>query len=256
MKKLLWTVAALAALSFAVVGCNQNTDDATKTDTSTGSTTTGSTTTGTDANKTDGTTTTTTTTTTPTETPAETPAETTKVASGIIIGDTVYAWKDLTIEGGYSNDSYAVETDSTLNADIARFEMGSYANWKIALTNTIDITDKKIVICAKALDGKRWNDAGTAKDKDSVYADTQGFKLAFQTDDTHCSETCQNDKNNAGWCSPFTSEYKEYTATDIWKQWSKDDSIEAADLTKIANILVQPQGTTGDVYIQYIKFVD
>ena len=54
MKKLLWTVAALAALSFAVVGCNQNTDDATKTDTSTSGTTTGSTTTGTDANKTDG----------------------------------------------------------------------------------------------------------------------------------------------------------------------------------------------------------
>ena len=33
MKKLLWTVAALAALSFAVVGCNQNTDDETKQET-------------------------------------------------------------------------------------------------------------------------------------------------------------------------------------------------------------------------------
>ena len=94
MKKLLWTVAALAALSFAVVGCNQNTDDATKTDTTTGSTTTGSTTTGTDANKTDGTTTTTTTptdttTTTTTTTPTDsttttTPAETTTTTKYLI----------------------------------------------------------------------------------------------------------------------------------------------------------------------------
>lgn len=137
-----------------------------------------------------------------------------------------------TVEKVYVDDTFFV----------AHLVAGSWMKGELTLPEPIDITGKKIKVTAK------------------VSADyVQGsslFKLTFVTDETHQSEITSNDKGNVGWCDPLTTEYAEYTGSDIWKGFSEDKPIQDADLTNITKIIINPQSGTGDIWIKNIEFVD
>ena len=158
--------------------------------------------------------------------------------AGIIIGDTVYKFADLEITENYTNPSLIKKnSDGTLTVTA-----GSWDQFNIPLPTAINISGKKIAITAKVA---------------SDYEQGTGlFKLIFAESDDKQSEITANKAadggNNEGWCDPLTTEFKTYTGPDVWAAYQK----EAADLTKIIKIIINPQSGEGDITIQSIEFVD
>ena len=159
--------------------------------------------------------------------------------AGIIIGDTVYKFADLEITEKYGNSSWIKKnSDGTLTVTA-----GSWDQFNIPLPTAINIAGKKVAITAKVASGYEQGD--------------NKFKLIFAENDDKQSEITANKAadggNNEGWCDPLTTEFETYTGSDIWTAYQKD---EAADLTNIAAIIIDPQSGEGDITIQSIEFVD
>lgn len=117
---------------------------------------------------------------------------------------------------------------------------GNYASWKVILPAAVDISGKKIKV--------------TLKFSSSYFTGDNTFKVAFLSDETHGSEF---DHNIAG-ITTFPTEYAdiELSLDKLVTVWSSDNSIEAADFTKIKQINIVPQTGNGDIYIKNIVFVD
>ncbi len=150
---------------------------------------------------------------------------------------TIFA--DATIVNGGYGTAEIIDEDG---CKVAHLVAGDWMKGIVTLPKPIDITGKKIKVTAKVSD-----------------AYTQGdslFKITFETDETHQSEITSNDKGNVGWCNLLTTEYAEYTGSDVWEGWSQDGSIKAADLTNITKIIINPQSGKGDIWIKNIEFVD
>ena len=158
--------------------------------------------------------------------------------AGIIIGDTVYKFADLEITENYGNSSLIKKnSDGTLTVTA-----GSWDQFNIPLPTAINISGKKIAITAKVA---------------SDYKQGTGlFKLIFAESDAKQTEITANKAaeggKNEGWCDPLTTEFETYIGSDIWTAWQK----EAADLTNITKIIINPQSGEGDITIQSIEFVD
>lgn len=193
MKKSLLVLAALAALSMAFVSCGGGGNSGSK--------------------------------------PVE-PKENT-VKTGIIFGDAVYKFADLTIADQYgSSGVITVNADGTLSV-----KAGSWDTFTVTLPAVLDLSNVKVAV--------------TAKIEASYTQGDNKFKIILAEDDNKQSEITSNDEGNIGWCDPLTTEFATYTATDSWAAWQK----EAADLTKISKIIINPQSASGVVTIQSIELI-
>lgn len=137
------------------------------------------------------------------------------------------------------NSSYGSEPEFIYDEDgkevLKIYANGNYASWKISLPASVDISTKKIKLTAKF-------------SKYSTGYNTN-FNIAFKSDDTHGSEFILQE---------FSSEYKDtvFSLDQLYTEWSSDNSIEAADFTKINQIVIKPQEGEGIVYIKNIEFID
>lgn len=155
------------------------------------------------------------------------------VKTGIIFGDAVYKFADLTIADAYgSSGVITVNADGTLSVTA-----GSWDTFTVTLPSTLDLSNVKVAVTAKVEAGYSQGD--------------NKFKIILAEDDNKQSEITSNDEGNSGWCDPLTTEFATYTATDSWAAWQK----EAADLTKISKIIINPQSASGVVTIQSIELI-
>lgn len=155
------------------------------------------------------------------------------VKTGIIFGENVYKFSDLTIADSYGTPNvFVANADGTLSVTA-----GSWNAFTVTLPAVLDLSNVKVAVTAKV---------------EASY--TQGdnkFKIILAEDDNKQSEITSNDEGNSGWCDPLTTEFATYTATDSWAAWQK----EAADLTKISKIIINPQSASGVITIQSIELI-
>lgn len=146
---------------------------------------------------------------------------------------TIFA--DSTIENGGYGTAEIIDEDSV---KVAHLVAGDWMKGILTLKEPINIEGKKIKVTAKV---------GADYEQGSSL-----FKLIFVTDETHQSEVTANDNNNIDWCK-FTTEYADYTASDIWVAYQIEN---IADLTNITKIIINPQSGKGDIWIKNIEFVE
>lgn len=155
------------------------------------------------------------------------------VKTGIIFGDAVYKFADLTIADAYGSAGViTVNADGTLSV-----KAGSWDSFTVTLPSTLDLSNVKVAVTAKV-------EAGYTQ------GDNQ-FKIILAEDDNKQSEITSNNEGNSGWCDPLTTEFATYTATDSWAAWQKEE----ADLTKISKIIINPQSASGVITIQSIELI-
>lgn len=155
------------------------------------------------------------------------------VKTGIIFGDAVYKFADLTIADAYgSSGVITVNADGTLSV-----KAGSWDSFTVTLPSTLDLSNVKVAVTAKV-------------EADYSQGDNK-FKIILAEDDNKQSEITSNEEGNSGWCDPLTTEFATYTATDSWAAWQKEE----ADLTKISKIIINPQSASGVITIQSIELI-
>lgn len=150
-----------------------------------------------------------------------------------------------TISGGYWSTAGGIDE----NAKAFYFNAGSWASYKMDLANPINCDKAKITI---EMYGEGLESDGT-----------NYFKIGLATTDTLQSEISTNEKkvfvDVSKLCEATVDEpYKvTFNTDDMWKGYSKDDSISPAYLPCITQIIVNPQDSCkGKLFIKSIKIVN
>lgn len=152
--------------------------------------------------------------------------------TGIFIGDTRYKFADLPITERYEDSSrIVINSDGTLTV-----RAGDWDQFYMLLPEAINISGKKIAVTAKVASG---------------YFPGL-FKLIFAENDDKQSEIAGYGEN-AGWCDPLTTEFETYIGSNPLIAYG---AVEAADLTNITKIIIDPQAGEGEITIQSIAFVE
>ncbi|MCR4954299.1 MAG: hypothetical protein K6A43_09515 [Treponema sp.] len=142
---------------------------------------------------------------------------------------------------GYGKDGEIIDVDELKTVHIIC--EGNYESWKITLPEAVDMSGKKIKTTIKFSEGYDTGD--------------NTFKIAFFSDDTHGSEIDTTSGGFTAFPTDYTACTSEKAAGDeISVVWTKDNSIEKADFTKIKEIRIVPQTGKGEVWIKNIEVVD
>ena len=155
--------------------------------------------------------------------------------TGIFIGGQRYRFADLPITADYGDSSrIVINSDGTLTVRAGGWEQ--FRQFHISLPKAINISGKKIAVTAKVANG---------------YLPGL-FKLIFAENDDKQSEIAGYGEN-AGWCDPLTTEFETYIGSNPLIAYG---AVEAADLTNITKIIIDPQAGEGEITIQSIAFVE
>lgn len=206
MKKSLLALAALAALSLVFVSCGGGEADPDKPESPVIEETTGG---------------------------EEQPAETVK--TGIILGETVYPFADLSIADAYNAENAVVKnSDGTLSVNA-----GSWNSFTINFSEPVDLSSfSKIIISAK---------------KASDYTDPDAFVVGFV--DSSDVQSRVDSWSVSGFMNPLTDSYADYEFSfdKISKLEYRDGgATTGANLSALSKIVFDPRGAKGNIVIASI----